>query len=283
MTPLPPAIIEINCKAVYPSPHQARREFPTEEIDKLAASIRKSGLLQPILVRRAHNGRYEIIAGQRRWMACQRLGHTTIPAMVRDVTDREAAALTLEENTNRTDLTVVEEALAVRRICQEFCNGDEAQAADLLGRPGPYVTARLALANLAPALHPLFARGSLNLGHALELRTVDAAEQPAVAELAVKRRLSVSQLKGFLQHRQPTGDSPEGKPRDRQPRRKYRIDRPETAVQRITAAVQELYDLVEVNWGSLPPNLQEMLSSQFQSLIELLKAKRKPPSPAIPV
>ena len=111
---------ELAITDIEPSPYQPRREFDTQSLNELAASIKAQGLLQPILVRPRPQGGYEVIAGERRWRAAQIAGLTSIAVVVRQVNDREASALALIENMQREDLNALEEALGLARLRDEF-------------------------------------------------------------------------------------------------------------------------------------------------------------------
>ena len=137
-------------ETLYRGAHQPRRRINEEGIEELAASIRAQGLLEPVIVRpRALEGGYEIVAGERRWRAAQRAGLDTVPALVRELDDRQAIAIALIENIQREDLNPLEEATALKRLLAEYDMTHE-QIADAVGRSRTAVSNLLRLLNLPP-------------------------------------------------------------------------------------------------------------------------------------
>jgi ParB family chromosome partitioning protein len=177
---------------IRPNRVQPRRDFDKTELDELARSIRTHGLLQPVLVRRDDRGGYELVAGERRWRAAQAAGLHDIPAVVRDVTDGEALALALIENIQRQDLNPIEEALAYRRLQDEFGHTQEA-VADAVGKSRPHVTNLLRLLDLPEGVQVMVASGTLSAGHARAMLGVPATALEGFAQEVVRRGLSVRQ------------------------------------------------------------------------------------------
>ena len=148
--PAPPGSLpELAVDTVHRSDYQPRRRISEEGIEGLAASIRSQGLLEPIIVRPRAEGGYEIVAGERRWRAAQRAGLETIPALVRELDDRDAMAIALIENIQREDLNPLEEAAALKRLLAEYDMTHEEVAA-AVGRSRTAVSNLLRLLNLAP-------------------------------------------------------------------------------------------------------------------------------------
>jgi ParB family chromosome partitioning protein len=177
---------------VRPNPFQPRKEFRAEELAELEASLRSSGLLQPITVRPVSGGGYELIAGERRLRAAQGIGWTEIPALVKDIDDRTAATLALVENLQRSDLNAVEEAEGYQRIMQEFSLTQQ-QVADVVGKDRTTVANTLRVLQLPPSVRRMVQDGQLTLGHARallalgnELRIVDMAREVVVNGLSVR-------------------------------------------------------------------------------------------------
>lgn len=176
---------------VRPSPYQPRRSFEPTELADLEMSLKASGLLQPITVRPLPGGGWELIAGERRLRAAQRLGWPEIPALVRDVDDRTALTLALVENLQRADLNPVEEAQGYRRLVDEF-ELTQQQVADVVGKDRSTVANALRLLNLPEAVQLMLRDGRLTLGHARALLALQSDR--AMTELAhqtVARGLSV--------------------------------------------------------------------------------------------
>lgn len=178
---------------IRPNPYQPRREFNEEELAELQASLKVSGLLQPITVRPASVG-YELISGERRLRAATRLGWTDIPAIVRDVDDRTLLTLALVENLQRADLNAVEEARGYRRLAEEF-GFTHAQIAEAVGKDRTSVTSLLRILQLPPAVLEIVERGALSAGHARALVSLeDDRRALALANEVVAHQLSVREV-----------------------------------------------------------------------------------------
>jgi ParB family chromosome partitioning protein len=178
--------------AIQPNPMQPRQAFAEAGMDELAESIRQKGILQPLLVRRA-NGGFELIAGERRFRAAQRLGLEHVPVTVRDANDGEMLEMALIENIQRQDLNPLEEARAYRRLSDEFKLTQE-EIATRVGKDRSTVANTLRLLQLPQAVQADIERGVLSAGHARALVTL--ASDTAKVELArevVTRRLTVRQ------------------------------------------------------------------------------------------
>ena len=178
---------------VRPNPYQPRKEFRPEELAELEASLRASGLIQPITVRRTSSGQgYELIAGERRLRAAQRIGWTEIPALVKNIDDRTAATLALVENLQRADLNPIEEAEGYQRVMQEFSLTQQ-QMADVVGKDRATVANMLRVLNLPASVRRMLQEGQITLGHARallalgnELRIVDVAREVVSRGLTVR-------------------------------------------------------------------------------------------------
>jgi len=160
-----PELLHLPVESIHPNPRQPRRRFEPEAAAGLAASIRLQGVLQPVVVRRREEGGYELIAGERRWRAAQAAGTPTLPALVKDVGDRDSLLLGLVENVAREQLSAVEEARAYASLVDEFelSLGD---VAERVGRSKPSVSNRLRLLELPEDVLWMLARGDLTEGHA---------------------------------------------------------------------------------------------------------------------
>jgi len=208
---------ELALDALAPGRHQPRRNFEPQALAALADSIRAQGVVQPIVVRAAGGGHYEIIAGERRWRAARMAGLKTIPAVVRQLADRGAMAVALVENIQRADLNPLEEAEALRRLIDE-CGLTHEQTAEAVGRSRAAVSNLLRLLELDPAVQALVREGRLSLGHAKVLLAAEAARQEGLARLVVERELSVRQTEALLAER------PERKPAGRRSRSALEIE-----------------------------------------------------------
>ncbi len=174
------------------SPYQPRTKMDETSLQELAASIKKQGLMQPILVRPLQQNRYEIIAGERRWRAAEIAGLTEIPVLVREVPDSAALAMALIENIQRENLNPLEEANGVQRLVSEFRLTHQ-EAADAIGRSRTATTNLLRLLNLAKPVQQLMFDGKLEMGHARALLALDGRYQERLAKKIAERGLSVRQ------------------------------------------------------------------------------------------
>jgi ParB family chromosome partitioning protein len=177
--------------------YQPRTKMDEASLQELAASIRKQGLMQPILVRPADKDRYEIIAGERRWRAAKIAGLADVPVLVRDVPDSAALAMALIENIQREDLNPLEEANGVQRLITEFKLTHQ-EAADAIGRSRAATTNLLRLLNLQKGVQELLFEGKLEMGHARALVMLEGKQQESVARKVAERALSVRQTEQLV-------------------------------------------------------------------------------------
>ncbi|OQX01602.1 MAG: chromosome partitioning protein ParB [Thiothrix lacustris] len=175
---------------VRPGQYQPRTRMDADALQELADSIKAQGLVQPIVVRKLNGGEYELIAGERRWRAAQLAGLHDIPAVVRDIPDQAAAAMSLIENIQREDLNALEEAGALRRLIDEFGLTHQ-QTAEAVGRSRVAVTNLLRLLELQPEVKALLDAGQFEMGHARALLALQGAKQVEIAKLVAQRQLSV--------------------------------------------------------------------------------------------
>jgi len=177
--------------------YQPRTRMDEGALQELAASIKTQGVMQPVLVRPVDGGRYEIIAGERRFRAAQLAGLDEIPVLVREVDDQAAAAMALIENMQREDLNPLEEAQGIARLISDF-NFTHEQAAGAVGRSRSAVSNLLRLVNLAGPVQTMLMAGDIDMGHARALLSVDNASQIALATQVVAKRLSVRETEKLV-------------------------------------------------------------------------------------
>ena len=181
--------------------YQPRTHMDEGALYELAESIKAQGIMQPILVRKlaqgGHAGKYEIIAGERRFRASKLAGLSDVPVLVRDVPDEAAAAMALIENIQREDLNPLEEAQGLARLVQEFQYTHE-QAAQAVGRSRSAASNLLRLLNLAEPVQGMLMAGDLDMGHARALLALDKAEQINAANQIVAKKLSVREAEGLV-------------------------------------------------------------------------------------
>ena len=192
--------------------YQPRRDMDQAALEDLANSIKAQGVIQPIVVRPVDMGRYEIIAGERRWRAAQLAGLTEIPTTIREVPDEAAIAMALIENIQREDLNPIEEAMSLQRLMDEF-ELTQAKVAEAVGKSRTAVTNLLRLMKLTPEAKRMLEYGDLEMGHARALLALDGDKQVAAAKEVVARGLSVRQTEEFVkQGQKPTKKATEIKP-----------------------------------------------------------------------
>jgi ParB family transcriptional regulator, chromosome partitioning protein len=177
--------------------YQPRTRMDETSLQELAASIRKQGLMQPILVRPIERDRYEIIAGERRWRAAKIAGLAEVPVLVREVPDSAALAMALVENIQREDLNPLEEANGVQRLIGEFKLTHQ-EAAEAIGRSRTGTTNLLRLLNLQKPVQAMVFDGKLEMGHARALLALEGRQQEAVAKRVAARALSVRQTEDLV-------------------------------------------------------------------------------------
>jgi ParB family chromosome partitioning protein len=191
--------------------YQPRRDMDPQALEELAQSIRSQGVMQPIVVRPIGDGRYEIIAGERRWRASQQAGQERIPAMVREVPDEAAIAMALIENIQREDLNPLEEAMALQRLQQEF-QLTQQQVAEAVGKSRATVTNLLRLISLPEGIKTMLAHGDLEMGHARALLGLPEEKQLEGARHVVARGLTVRQTEALVRQWLNTTERPEAPP-----------------------------------------------------------------------
>jgi len=192
-------LFDIPVESLQPGRYQPRTQIDPAAIADLAESIRTQGVIQPILVRVIEEGRYEIIAGERRWRAARMAGLDTVPALVREVRDDLALAMALIENIQREDLNPIEEAHGIQRLIGEFGMTHEAAAA-AVGRSRSGVTNLLRLLALPKPVQDLVLNGKLDMGHARALLAVNGAQQIELGHRIAAKQLSVREAEELVRH-----------------------------------------------------------------------------------
>lgn len=177
--------------------YQPRREINQDALEELSSSIRAQGVIQPIVVRSIGEGRYEIIAGERRWRAAQLAGLQEIPVVIKQISDQAAMAMALIENIQREDLNPIEEAVALQRLIKEF-GLTQQKAADAVGRSRTSVTNMLRLLNLNAEVGQLLEKGKLEMGHARALLALEGEQQSEAAKQVILLGLSVREAEKLV-------------------------------------------------------------------------------------
>lgn len=203
---------EIAIDLIDPNPYQTRRKIHEDSLNELAESIRASGVVQPVVLRSAPNGRYQLVAGERRWLASQRAGKTTIPAVVRQISNEQAMEITIVENLQREDLNPIEQARAFERLSREFGLTQE-QIASRTGKDRASIANFIRLLKLPHTVQEALETGTLSFGHGKAL--VSLAGFPDHLEKAthevLQKQLSVRQTEELVS-RLLNPDTAENKP-----------------------------------------------------------------------
>lgn len=187
----------LRIEQLQPGKYQPRTQMDQASLESLAISIRAQGIMQPILVREIDHGKYEIIAGERRWRASQLAGLTEVPVLVREIPDESALAMALIENIQRENLNPLEEAQGIQRLINEFSMTHQA-AADAVGRSRSVVTNLLRLQNLHKNVQEMLMQSQLDMGHARALLSLPDAKQILAAERIAQNQLSVREAEKLV-------------------------------------------------------------------------------------
>lgn len=199
---------------LQPGKYQPRTRMDAGSLEELAASIKVQGLMQPIIVRSVGIGRYEIIAGERRWRAARIAELTEVPVIIREIPDEAALAMSLIENIQRENLNPLEEASGIQRLIDEFGMTHQ-QAADAVGRSRPATSNLLRLLNLPKPVQEFLMAGDIEMGHARSLLALEPADQILVANQVIAKRLSVRETEKLVNHQlRPDDETPKVKPEE---------------------------------------------------------------------
>lgn len=223
---------------IEPHPDQPRRHFDEAALDELAQSIAARGVIQPVIVRQLASGRYQLVAGERRWRAAQRARLHEIPALVRPLDDREVTTLALIENLQREDLSPVEEARAYQRLSDEE-GLSQAEIARLVDKSRSHIANLMRLLALPGEVQAMLADGSLSMGHARAL--INVPNSSALAKDAAGRGLSVREVERLARKavRESSGESS-----GEAPTRRARSDRDPSDSSDIAAVQSHLEDFL---------------------------------------
>lgn len=232
---------------IRPNPFQPRGEFDDEEIDRLAASIKRQGLLQPVVVRAIPGGFFELVAGERRWRAAKKVGLEKIPSIIRQVDDRRMLELALVENIQRKDLNPMEKARAFRQLMQ-LNRWTQEQVADAMGLGRPTVANFLRLLDAPLEVQEAVSRGTISMGHA---RALLAASQKSVMlqmlAKVLKEELSVRALEQLMSRKPSARAEMTGKSTTKAP---YLQELELKLMDRVGVKVEILPEAIVIPYGS---------------------------------
>ena len=211
--PAQAGVTELAVEAIHPNPFQPRKRFDESTLRELADSIRASGVLQPLLVRRAGGDGYQLVAGERRLRAAQSVGLKRVPAMIREVDDRAMLELALVENIQREDLDPIEEARAYQVLIEKVGLTHD-QLSERVGKQRATITNSLRLLSLPPEVMDMVSRGTLSAGHARALLALEGrGDQLAAARYVAAKGFSVRRTESFVRRRQRSTHSRTRAPR----------------------------------------------------------------------
>ena len=182
---------------LVPGQYQSRKKMHKETLEELSKSIKSQGVLQPILARRRASGGFEIVVGERRWRASQLAGLKTIPTIIKDLNNNEAAKIGLIENLQREDLNAMDQARGLQRLQKEF-NLSQQDLASSVGKSRPTITNLLRLNNLSYPIQELLESGKIEMGHARALLSVKAQAQQVIADEIIRHKLSVREAEKLI-------------------------------------------------------------------------------------
>ena len=188
----------LKLEELQPGKYQPRTQVDHASLEDLARSLKSQGVMQPILARPVGNGRYEIIAGERRWRAAKIAGLPEVPAIIREVSDSAALAMALIENIQRENLNPLEQATGIQRLVNEFKMTHQ-EAAEAVGRSRVATTNLLRLLNLPESVQALLYQGKIDMGHARALLALEGRRQEDMARRVAERGLSVRQTEKLVQ------------------------------------------------------------------------------------
>ncbi len=194
----PAGFFELSIDQLKPGQYQPRQQFPQEKLEELADSIRRQGIIQPIVVRSVLNG-YEILAGERRWRAARLAGLETVPVVIREMSNENAIAVSLIENIQRQDLNAIEQAQALQRLIDNFGLTHE-QAADAVGKNRASITNLLRLLKLSDTIQEYVQNGRLEMGHARALLMLSELDQLKCAKKIIENNLSVRETEKLVKN-----------------------------------------------------------------------------------
>ena len=216
----PDSVVDIN--KVEPNRDQPRKNFDEDALEELADSIRQVGLIQPIVVQ-DRKGYYEIIAGERRWRACKKAGLKEIPVIIRNFTEQEIVEISIIENIQREDLNPIEEAMAYKRLLEEF-NLKQDEFAEKVSKNRTTITNSLRLLKLTDDVQQMIVDGKLSTGHARAIISIeDPAKQLEIAEKIFDEKMSVREVEKYIKS----------------------LDKPAKPKKKVNESLQVVYDNIE--------------------------------------
>ena len=193
----PQGVLQVPLEDLVPGQYQPRNKMHKDTLEELSKSIKAQGVLQPILARKKASKGYEIVVGERRWRAAQLAGLKTIPTIVKELNNDEAAKIALIENLQREDLNAMDQARGLQRLQIEF-NLSQQDLASSVGKSRPTITNLIRLTKLSPVAQELLESGRIEMGHARALLTIEESLQKVLAEEIASKQLSVREVERLV-------------------------------------------------------------------------------------
>ena len=257
------SVVYIKLLDIKPNSKQPRKVFDEEALEELAASIKEHGVIQPVLLRPAAKG-YELVAGERRWRAARKAGLKTIPAIVRELDDRQNSFYALIENMQREDLNVVEEALGLQQMMEEYGLTQE-EAAKAVGKSRPYVSNALRLLKLPQEIQNMVSEKKLSAGHARAIAGLQTeALQLEAAKLAAEEGWSVRKIEGYTGSKKPVKKRPAGRKRKSADIQRVEQEIAEKLGTKVTITGTEVRGVLQLEYYS---------RDELEALVEVLLAE----------
>lgn len=191
---------DLNIDQLQVGKYQPRRDMASDALEELANSIRAQGIIQPLVVRETGHHKFEIVAGERRWRAAKIIGLETIPCLVKNIEDDAAIAIALIENIQRENLNAMEEAIALKRLLEEF-ELTHVEVAKAIGKSRTTVSNLLRLNNLTSEVQKLLEQGDIEMGHARALLPLENTDQIEIAQLIIEKQLSVRETEKAVKNK----------------------------------------------------------------------------------
>ena len=255
-------VTEIPIEELAPGQYQPRKRMHKDTLEELSDSIKQQGVLQPIVVRKQASGLYEIVVGERRWRAAQLAGLETVPSIIKDINNSQAARISLIENLQREDLNAMDQARGLQRLQMEF-NLSQEDLGIAVGKSRSSITNLLRLTKLSQDVQKMLEQGMIEMGHARALLSLKEERQAALARDIVKRKLSVREVEELVSKENTTT-----KPKEREGKKDPNTEQIEREISEVIGATTEI-TIKKKGGGKLTINFNS--PDHLQGILEKIK------------
>ena len=255
-------VTEIPIEELAPGQYQPRKRMHKDTLEELSDSIKQQGVLQPIVVRKQASGLYEIVVGERRWRAAQLAGLETVPSIIKDINNSQAARISLIENLQREDLNAMDQARGLQRLQMEF-NLSQEDLGSAVGKSRSSITNLLRLTKLSQDVQKMLEQGMIEMGHARALLSLKEERQAALARDIVKRKLSVREVEELVSKENTTT-----KPKEREGKKDPNTEQIEREISEVIGATTEI-TIKKKGGGKLTINFNS--PDHLQGILEKIK------------